>query len=164
LAAYAVGDCAEAIRHCRTAIELRPDAVLGHWVLGASLTAVGSPGLGIDALTMATSIAGETDHLLAVLASAHSAAGHIDQARALVERLERKAVGAWVSLPWRALGACALGDVERAMDLLEQAAAEHAVGLNNLGLPAYDCLRGHPRFVALVRSVKLPPVVGAPRS
>jgi hypothetical protein len=64
---------------------------------------------------------------------------------------------------WEAWDPSAKVTFDRALDLLERAAVEREVGLNNLGLPVYNGLRGHPRFIKLVRRVGLLPVVGEPR-
>jgi tetratricopeptide (TPR) repeat protein len=51
----------------------------------------------------------------------------------------------------------ALGEHDRAMDLLERAADQHTPLVRLLGVePKCDPLRSHPRFQALLRRLKLP--------
>ena len=55
-----------------------------------------------------------------------------------------------------AMGFAALGQTDRAMDLLERAYQARAAGLIYLHLdPGYEPLRGDPRFTALVQKIGL---------
>jgi hypothetical protein len=117
----------------------------------------------VAALEEAVRLAGETDYLLSLLSVAHGAEGHSEQAEAIFERLERKAGGTWVSAAWRAMAACAINRTDRALDLISQACDDGEPMVMSAAFPLYDSLRGHPRFIEVVRRAGLPAVIGVPR-
>ena len=89
------------------------------------------------------------------LAAAHADAGDRQQAQAILKRLETSE--AYVSPGELAVLYIARGEREQAFKSLEKAFAAHDLQLQFLGVdPAFDRLRGDPRFVYLIRRVGLP--------
>jgi len=160
LSEYVLGNIDRAIERGRSAVELRPDSVLGQWVLGAALMIAGRADEGIAALDAAVALIGEADYLLSLLTSAHAAAGNRERAEAIFQKLEQKAAGTWVSAAWRATAACGLREIDRALALVEQACDEGDPAMMLCGGAMFDPLRGHPRFVEVVRRTGLPPSIG----
>jgi hypothetical protein len=81
-------------------------------------------------------------------------AGQRQQAQAILKRLQTS--DAYVSPTELAILQAALGERERAFELLEKAYADHDVKLQYVKAnPAYDGLRDDPRFQDLMRRVGL---------
>jgi TolB-like protein/class 3 adenylate cyclase len=88
----------------------------------------------------------------AYLGYAYGAAG--DRARALttIEQLKKRSVHGYVPPFNLAIVYLGLGDLERAMDLLEQAGADDSQWMMYLKLDRiFDPLRANPRFIALMK-------------
>jgi tetratricopeptide (TPR) repeat protein len=93
---------------------------------------------------------------LAQLGEAYALSGDETRARELLRMLEERSRDSYASPYYFAYVHTGLGDAERALDYLERAVHERAG-------PAYSIkgsfllapLRGHPRFVALLRTMNL---------
>ncbi len=93
---------------------------------------------------------------LAYLGYAYAASGDKKKGRELLEELRRRAAKQYVSGFSLALVHAGLGENDAAMEQLEHAYDEHAFELAQLNItPAFDPLRGEPRFQALVRKLGL---------
>jgi serine/threonine-protein kinase len=163
LTAYNIGHLDEAVEYARAALELRPDSVMGQWILGTSLTSLGRGAEAVEALEAAATRIGPLDYLVALLSSAYVAAGDWDRADALFGSLERKATKGWVSSAWMGMAACGLGRKDLALDHLARGCDEGDPWLASIAFPSYDPLRGDPRFVEIVRRLNLPESIGQPR-
>jgi adenylate cyclase len=86
----------------------------------------------------------------------HAVSGRPAEARIALEKLKRLAPDRHVS-PWHlAMVHLALGERDRALDLLEQAYRDRAWELRLLAVePLFDSLRSSPRFDALIEKVRL---------
>jgi TolB-like protein/class 3 adenylate cyclase/Flp pilus assembly protein TadD len=88
----------------------------------------------------------------AYLGYAYGAAGDRDRALATIEALKKKSVHGSVSAFNLALVHLGLGELDRAMDLLEQASAADSQWMMYLKIDrVFDPLRAKPRFVALMK-------------
>jgi TolB-like protein/Tfp pilus assembly protein PilF len=127
-----------------------------HRDLGRVLLATGSPAQAIEPLTRAQQLGGaHTDAGLLVIA--HARAGQPAQARLLYDSLLARAQREYVTPYTLALASLGLGDHPRALDLLEQAAAERSMPMKWIGVePLFDPIRAEPRFQALLRQMRLP--------
>jgi len=93
---------------------------------------------------------------LAYLGYAYAASGDKKKGRELLEEMRRRAAKQYVSGFSLALVHAGLGENDSAMEQLEHAYDEHAFELAQLNItPAFDPLRGEPRFQALVRKLGL---------
>jgi hypothetical protein len=82
--------------------------------------------------------------------------GELDDANAIMDRLELQAKTEYLRAEVLAMGFAALGNMEKAFACLQQALDAHSAGLIYLHLdPAYGPLRGDPRFTELVRRIGL---------
>jgi TolB-like protein len=90
-------------------------------------------------------------------ALAAAAQDRSEEARRCAAELDRLARDGFIA-PWPRARACAAaGDVDRALDFLEQAAAEQSSSLIFLGVtPVFDDLRSHPGARALLKRLRLP--------
>jgi serine/threonine-protein kinase len=92
----------------------------------------------------------------AQLGQAYGRVGQTEQARAILRELEELAKTRYVSPYHPAYVHTGLGEHERALDLLEQAYEQRAGGIFGIkGSFLFAPLRGHPRFQALLRKMKL---------
>ncbi len=90
----------------------------------------------------------------ALIVRALAALGELEEARAILERLEEEAKRSYVRAEITAMGYGAVGDFDRAFGCLDQALQARSAGLIYLHLdPGYAPLRADPRFATLVSRV-----------
>ena len=148
----------EARRVAQQVVESDARFAPGHFFLAQVLTATGDHVAAIAHAESAVQASGRSSETLAVLACAHAAAGARSDAERIDHELEVRSHSAFTSPAHRAVVATALGRIEPALDLLDAAADAHAPDLLWLGVrPAWDALRPHPRFAALLRRLHLAP-------
>ncbi|MBL8961152.1 MAG: protein kinase [Gemmatimonadetes bacterium] len=148
----------EALRVAGQLVEAEPGFGLAHFFLAQVLTATGDHAAAVAHAESAVQASRRSGEALAVLACAQAAAGARDSAERIHQELEGRSRDTYTSHAHRAVVAAALGRTESALDLLDAAAAEHAPDLLWLGVrPAWDTLRPHPRFTALLQRLHLAP-------
>jgi len=92
------------------------------------------------------------------LAYAYTLAGRSDEARRILrQKFEEASKRQYVDPGYFALTYFALGDKDRAFELLDQAYQDRSALMVNLNLPYNDPMRSDPRYTALVKKVGLPP-------
>jgi tetratricopeptide (TPR) repeat protein len=90
------------------------------------------------------------------LGQAYAMVGRMADARAMLARLEAMAAQHDVSAYSFAYVLTGLGELDRAMDYLERAFAERSGAIFSIkGSFLFAALRGHPRFTALLRKLRL---------
>jgi serine/threonine-protein kinase len=137
----------QAAARARKTIELEPDFVFAHVILGACDSARGRYAEAVRAFRLVeeqapVTVQGRLGHALA-------RAGHRDEARALLPILEADSVSnnSQVQAAFVRVG---LGDAEGALGNLEAAFARRETDLNYMAVePVLDPLHGAPRFEAL---------------
>lgn len=155
VALYCAHRYAEAIAQTRAALELNPHFHLAHTVAGASRQeqrAYRQAAADLEAALAENP--GDAD-TVAHLAAVRLATGDHVAARQLLDRLEH-----WPDpAPWyeRAAAYTAFGEEDRAIDALGRARTARSSDIPYLAVdPAFDRLRSHPRFRALLASLGLP--------
>jgi len=140
----------------RRAIVDHPDFPNPHRDLGRVLLATGVPAQAIEHLTRAQQLGGaHTDAGLLVIA--HARAGQPAQARLLYDSLQARAKREYLTPYTLAIASVGVGEHARALDYLEQAAAERSMAMKWIGVePLFDPIRAEPRFQALLRQMGLP--------
>jgi tetratricopeptide (TPR) repeat protein len=137
-------------------VELEPDYARGRSTLGWVYLSTGRPDEGIAELETAVSLAPGDTMLLAQLGEAYGFAGRMEDARAMLARLQALARERYVSPYHLAYIYTGLGDQEMAVDLLEQAYEARAGNIYGVkGSFLFAPLRAHPRFKALLRRMNL---------
>ncbi|MDX1493480.1 MAG: tetratricopeptide repeat protein [Longimicrobiales bacterium] len=140
------------------ALELNPAAAFAHANKAVLLHAAGRPLEAVDAAREAARLAPGPN--LGVLAALQAYAGEAEEARLTLSRLEALAGGLgddrYVPPYTIAPAYVALGDLDRALDLLEESAELRDAALIWVDVnPMFDPLRAEPRYVALIQRMGL---------
>lgn len=146
----------EALRAAEDAVALDGGYDRARATLGWAYFLTGRQAEGLAELERAVSVSRENTIWLGQLGQAYAMAGNVAKARAILRELDERAQRVYVSPYHFAYVHIGLGENERAMDSLERAVAERtgpAYGIKGSFLLAP--LRGHPRFRALLREMKL---------
>jgi len=124
--------------------------------IGRTHILTGNYGAAIEMLNKGLSLAGTVPNILGALGQAHALSGNLEEAGRIHSQLQSMAE--YRSIP----GTCfafinlGMGRKDIALTWLERAVARHQPSMITLKMhPAYDSLRGEPRFVALLRTVGL---------
>jgi serine/threonine-protein kinase len=146
----------EALRIATHAIELDPHFVKGHAALGWALIQTGQAEQGLTELERAASLEPGSPIFLGQFGEALALTGRTSEARKTLERMEELSRQRYVSPYHFAYVYTGLGELDTAMDLLEQAYEERAGGINGIkGSFLFAPLRSHPRFTALLKRMNL---------
>ena len=150
---YFGGEPARALEQSRRTLERFPHSLLTWYVLGLSHLSLGQVDEGITALEKATSLSREPFGL-GYLGCAYALGGRLEDARALLDELLARKTERFVPLKPFILLYAALGDVDHALDALEDAYDQRDPMLLALtAVPLFARLRGQPRFEALLSRV-----------
>ncbi|MCU1263914.1 MAG: serine/threonine protein kinase with repeat [Acidobacteria bacterium] len=144
----------EAYELCRDTIENEPQNLL--MVYGASflLGRLGRYEEAVAAAQRCVDLMGKASHTLARLGSAQAQAGNSEAAEATLSEMDAISERRYISPYHLALVNCALGQIDRALDLLEQAEQTRDAKVLWIGVdPELDPLHGHPRFNDLLRKL-----------
>ena len=152
----------EAIEALKQSLELDQRRSFTRVVLGYTYAAKGMYREAIAAYQEAITLGDDLPSTQIYLGAAYAHAGERGRAQAILERLETSK--AYVSPGELAVLYAALGQREQAFTSLENGFAARDVQLQFLGVdPAFDSLRGDPRFANLMRRVGLPVSPEGPR-
>ena len=147
----------EALEICGEVLAQEPSFVVADFVRGRTLVQLRRHDEAVAACRRASAGPEPGAFALAALAVAQAAAGQEEEARRELERLENPASGAFVSPYLLAKVHAALGESERALDLLEEAWRTRTSWMADLKVdPELGVLRSHPRFVRLYRELAFP--------
>jgi serine/threonine-protein kinase len=146
----------QALDLCQRGFEFAPDDIELHCVLALTSEAQGRYDDAIAAFERARILSHDYPVVVAALAAAHARAGQQTRSHELMASLEdigRVRYVPPVAWAWVHIG---LGDVERALECVEQAIDAHDVLVGYLAVgPTYDALRSHARFPGLLRKIGL---------
>ncbi len=146
----------DAVDQLRRAIALNPAAEESHRVLGLVHLMRGATAQAETAFREALALAEDSAYAAAGLGATLARAGRIDDARAVLGRLEERARTGYVSAVPFAILHVALGEPDRAFAAIERAYAERRGWMAYLRVdPMLDPLRGDPRFGAWLQRMRL---------
>jgi serine/threonine-protein kinase len=150
------GRYVEALEEAKRIIRLEPGYPRGHSILGWSHLRLGRTAEGVAALERAAELSPGHTMFRAQLGQAYAITGAPEKARALLADLHRMAADQYVSPYHFAYVYTGLGEHDAAIDWLEKAYEQRAGALYGIkGSFLFTDLRGHPRFVALLRKMNL---------
>jgi serine/threonine protein kinase/Tfp pilus assembly protein PilF len=145
-----------AIKQLQATLELDPDYILAHFVLGQAYTQRGKYAEAIAELQRAAVLSARLPPILSALGYAHALAGETDQARQILLELAEAASIKYVSGYDLALVNIGLGQKDIALEMLSSSVKEHCGWLIFLKTePALDSLRADPKFRDLIQVVGL---------
>jgi TolB-like protein/Flp pilus assembly protein TadD/class 3 adenylate cyclase len=153
---YYAGRYDEAIDQCRRTIEMDPNFAVAHWHLGLAYEQKQVFDAAIEEFQKAVSLSGGSPLMKAALGHAYAKSQKKDEANTILGELSELSRQEYVSSYEVATIYVALGDNERAFQLLEKAYAEHSFHLVRLNVsPHFKAISSDPRFQDLVHSVGL---------
>ena len=159
---YFGGEPARAVEQSRATLERFPGSLLAWYVLGLSHLSLGHVHEGVTALEKATSLSREPFGL-GYLGCAYVVVGRQADARALLDELLTRKAERFVPLKPFILLHTALGDIDRALDALEDAYDQRDPSLFAIpAQPLFASLRTQPRFEALLARLAAHRNVGRP--
>ena len=137
-------------------LEVEPRFALSHRLLGTVYLAKAKYSEAIAAMQKAVELSANSAWATACLGQAYGLAGQRDQAMAVLEELQNRSRSGYVASWLFALCYLGLGDKENALAWLEKACEAHdALTAWTKVDYSFDCLRGDPRFTAVVRKIGL---------
>jgi TolB-like protein/Flp pilus assembly protein TadD len=151
-----IGDPGAALEYARQAAAFEEANTLTLWSTGIASIAIGRFEEGLETLAEAVEHGRRGGFLLGLLGWALAASGRVDEARAILDELQRRPAGAPTVVPEAWLLAV-IGRHEDAWGVLERAIEENQLVVSFTEYPGYDSLRSDPRFPAFVERLGLPP-------
>jgi tetratricopeptide (TPR) repeat protein len=152
---YFSRDYRRAIRQFELVLEIEPRLTIARYYLGAALVHFGDPVAAIREFEMLVDEE-PLQQAIALLGFSYAEAGRSDEARRQLDRLDELSFERYVSPYVQAVVQCGVGQVDAALDLLEQAYVEKAPWLVFLRIdPFLTCLYGEPRFGRLIEKLGL---------
>jgi tetratricopeptide (TPR) repeat protein len=147
----------EAATAYRKVLELDSGFALAHYLLGLNYVHQRNLPAALKSLQEARRLSNEPQ-MIAAIAYAHALSGDVKQARRLLGELETSARTTYVSPYSLALVHVGLGETDLAFTLLEKALAERSnFAVFLLAEPQFDGLRKDPRFLPLLKRMRLAP-------
>jgi TolB-like protein/Tfp pilus assembly protein PilF len=151
---YLVGDYDRAAAKCRHSIDMEPERVHAHRLLGAVLLQTGDHEQASASLSHALTMAPGDPITLTWLAHARAVTGDRDGATALLEQLRESS--AYVSQYHMALAYAGLGDGDAAFTALDTACVDRDPMVALVAVePRFDALRRDLRYAPLCDHLKL---------
>jgi serine/threonine protein kinase/tetratricopeptide (TPR) repeat protein len=162
----AVGGCLYRMRRwdesaetLRATLKANPEFGHAQWSLGRALLEQGRSEEALQCFQDATKIMGPIPAALAEAGYCHARMGRRDQAHGTLQELQRLGAQTWVSPLSAALVYVGLGEVDAAMNCLEDAFQKRIRQLVWVNVdPRYDALRHNARFEALIARLGLSPL------
>jgi DNA-binding winged helix-turn-helix (wHTH) protein/tetratricopeptide (TPR) repeat protein len=152
----AARDYDRALREARAAIKLEPYSPLAHWELGRACLFSGLVKNALEEFELASKLADGLSMWEAERCFALGYTGDRTGAESVMAELLSKTRSDYLSPYDLALCMTGLGRHEASLDYLNQAYRERVMRLCCLGDPEFDSLRSEPRYVELVRKLRLP--------
>ena len=157
---YYARDYDRSVAGYAAAIERDPSFLTAHLGLGLAYVVSGRVEEAIRHYQMARRLpGGQAPVVSGLLGHAHGLAGNPDEARAELRRLEQLGGQTYVPAEYRVLIHLGLGELDAALDALDDAFRNRSNGIAYLAAdPILDPLRDQPRFDALMRRAGVLPL------
>ncbi len=142
---------------CRNALGIDPNYATAHYCIAHAYLATDRHAEAVAELELANHDIGGAPFSMASLAYGLGRAGRRAEAEEMLRGFERLRKTGYYPAFTLAMAHAGLGDDEQALDWLERAADERLLGYYLPSVePAWDALRGHPRFKRLLQRLGLP--------
>ena len=147
----------EAVPKCRKGLEIEPTFPLVHYLLGLVSEELGTFEDAVEHLRKSLETAGRSVLIQAELGRAYALWGKEDEARSILQALEKIREEGYVPAYSLAGIYAGLGDRERTLQWLDRANEERSFRMVYLNVdPTFDGLRSDPQFQDLLHRAKLP--------
>jgi len=147
----------ESIAQVRRTLEIEPDMTRAWLILGRAYQAAGRYREALDAFRRAELLPGQAGRKLTWLGHLYAVTGERSEAEAILARVDSLAGKEVIQPTDRAALALALGNRERALDLIERAERDRSIEPVLLQLDErLDPLRSEPRYRRVVERMGLP--------
>ena len=155
---FSAAHSARSLEAGRRAAQMDPESLLTHWVHGLAAYVCGEFDEAIAAFRRAESVSGGHQYPIAHSVQAYAESGRMTEARTAHARLLDLASRSYVSPSILSLAASAVGDMDQAIDLAQQACDERDPFLLVVArvFPHYRRVREDTRFGDVLRRLKLP--------
>lgn len=161
---YFSKDYRQAAEQCQRAVRLAPDFANAHADLGRAYLFLGRHQEAVVEIETAARLGGGVMNGLGRLGFAYAKAGRIEDARRILANLLEERRKGWNADLALSLVLAGLGDAEKSVSWLERARQERAPYLRMAwNDPAFEALRSHPGFNALLKAMRLPPAAASPQ-
>jgi len=150
------GRSEDALREGQKALDIDADYLVGLYLIGGVYTRLGRHDQALRLCARAVEISGRAPFFLSCLAWSQAAAGRSDEARSALEELERRRATEYVAPLHRAVVHAALGEADRAFQLLEEAIGRGGCWIGSPRMPMFDAFRDDPRFAGHLRRIGHP--------
>jgi serine/threonine-protein kinase len=148
------GQYDESIQWSHKTLEVNPGYFLSYLEIGSAYLGLGQPEEALKWYRQAQSLEVSVRAYDSLIVRALAAMGEVEEARAILERLEDEAKRTYVRADILAMGYAAVGENDRALEHLDEALQARSAGLVYVHLdPGYEPLRSDPRFANLVQKV-----------
>jgi pentatricopeptide repeat protein len=155
---YAAGRFEDALTYAKAGVELDANSFLSQRLAGLSYMQLERYDEAVKTLKHLIKISNRHQHAINSLIRTYSRKGNLEEARKLMDEIERRANTEYISGAYTGLSAAYLGDLEAAIKHLEQAYEYHDTSLLNLTIspdvPAL--LRNDVRFQNLIDRIGFP--------
>jgi len=153
---YYAGRYDEAIDQCRRTIQMDPNFAVAHWHLGLAYEQKEVFDEAIEEFQNAISLSQRSPLMIAALGHAYAKAKRTDEANKILDDLSELSKHQYVSPLELAQIYVAMGNNEKAFELLEKAYADRSFHLVNLNVsPRFKPLSSDRRFQDLVQRIGL---------
>jgi len=146
----------EAVRECRKVLDVDGNYLLGLYVIGGAYSRLGRHDEAVAALERSVALTARAPFYLGWLGWALGRAGRHDEARACLRELEQRSSGEHVGPLYRSIIASALGELDRAFEILGDATRQRNCWIGIPGMAIFDDLRRDPRFNQHLKAIRNP--------
>jgi len=151
----------EAEQTCRDSLSNNPDYATAHYCIALAYLATARDAEAVAEFELANQDIGGAPFSMGSLAYGLGRAGRRAEAEEMLRDFERRRKAGYYPAFTLAMAHAGLGNDEQALDWLERAADERLLGYYLPSVePAWDALRGHPRFKRLLQRIGVPDIQG----
>jgi serine/threonine-protein kinase len=148
------GDYDGTIEQCHRTIEMDPQYFQAYLTAGSAFLGKGETETALEWFRRGQSLETSVRPYDALLVRALAQMGQLEEAQAILDRLEEEARQHYVRAEVLAMGHAAMGDSDRAFECLDEALHARSAGLIYMHLdPGYEPLRSDPRFDELAQKI-----------
>jgi TolB-like protein/Tfp pilus assembly protein PilF len=146
----------EALRQFDRAFELDPNYLVGLYLGGGVYSRLGRDDEALRLFERGVELSGRAPFYLSYYAWALARAGYLEKARAALAELEVRAQTEYVQHLHRAIVYSALGEADRAFELLELGTRDHNCWIGCPRMPMFQNFRKDPRYAEHLRRTGQP--------